>query len=119
MQESPDKLSVYERIGTDDVPHCCCGECECCNARGASIVGVDHLAQTLMSKLPLEQAIATAGTFLSPGETDTSTLAGHLRRDFGKSTTETMLQAAAEFRKCETIKEASGVAERFPLPTTV
>lgn len=119
MQESPDYLSVYKRIGFDDSPHCRCGGCKCCNARGASKLAIDHLAQLMPGNPHTCLAIDMANIFLNPGRKNTSTLARYLQEDFGESITETMLQAAAEFRKCETREEASEVARKFPIPIVV
>ena len=116
MQESPDNLSVYGRIGAHDIPHCCCGKCKRCNARGASMMAIIHLIKLMPLNPPASLANKMASIFLSPGKVDISILIGYFREDFGEEVAETILQAAAEFRKCETIEEASEVAKKFTVP---
>ncbi len=118
MQESTDNLSVYGRIEADDIPHCCCGECKYCNARKAAMLAMNHLAQLISGNPPNPLTLDIASIFLNPGIKNISTLVRYLQGYFSKDISEAIF-AAAEFRKCETMEEASKVAEKFPLPVTV
>lgn len=118
MIEPKDGLTLYERITSRDpgeFHHCECGLCKRCKARGAAMIAQLHLHAFMEDKLP-NIAVRVAGALLSPGSNDLSGLVDLLKRDFDDTTVERMLQAAAEFRKCESIEEASAVMKEFSRP---
>ena len=113
MRESRDGLTVYQRIiGNGMFNHCNCGSCKLCRARKAVMIAQSHLLEFLGDKLP-ETGIRVTIVLLNPGNDDPSWLINLLRIGFG-DTVKTIVQAAKEFRQCETEEEALEVAKRFP-----